>query len=170
MERKGRIIEAFTYLRDHGYIHTQRDLADAIGSTSPNISKMLNGDPKVLTDNICRRIQEKFNIISAEWLINGTGEMVITNSNNVATEQIPVPDYDSLINAAIAAKDETIASLKRELEMKDEIVQLLKQQLSEAREKLQGNYQFQMGLAEDDEESVVRKFKEKSAKFPSSNK
>ena len=143
MERKERINQVFKYLRDHGYIHNQRDLADAIGSTSPNISKMLNGDPKVLTDNICRRIQENLNIISAEWLINGTGEMVIKDKSNLATEQIPVPDYSSLINATLAAKDETIASLKRELELKDEIVTVLKRQLSEVKEQLLGSISSQ---------------------------
>ena len=143
MERKERINQVFTYLQDHGRIRTHKDLADAIGSTSPNISKMLKGDPRVLTDNICRRIHEKFKFISDKWLINGTGEMVIKDKSNLATEQIPVPDYSSLINATLAAKDETIASLKRELELKDEIVTVLKRQLSEVKEQLLGSISSQ---------------------------
>lgn len=119
MSKQERIKAVFDYLHSHGCIHTQKDLAAAIGSTPPNISKMLKGDPKVLTDNICRRIHKEFKMISADWLIDGTGEMVIIDSNSVATDHMPVPDYSSLINATIAAMDSTIASLKREIASKD---------------------------------------------------
>lgn len=156
MDRKERIKKVFSYLRDSGYIHTQKDLAAAIGSTPPNISKMLKGDTSVLTDSICVRIQKAFKMISANWLISGVGEMVVTNNNKIATEQIPMPDYSSLMNATIAAmdstiaslkreltdkelstkamldaKDEAIASLKRELESKDTLVKSLRQQISD---------------------------------------
>lgn len=65
MDKKQRMNEVFEFLRDNGYIHTQRDLARALGSTSPNVSRLLKGDPKVLTDNICVRIQKAFPVISA---------------------------------------------------------------------------------------------------------
>lgn len=110
---------AFAYLRGHGYIHTQEDLAAAIGSTPANVSKALKGNPRFLTDNFCRRIQKNIKIISAEWLISGAGEMLVKNSNDLATDQMPAPDYSSLVNATIAAMDSTIASLKRELAGKD---------------------------------------------------
>jgi len=123
MDRKERIKKVFAYLRDSGYIHTQKDLAAAIGSTPPNVSKMLKGDPSVLTDRICVRIQKTFKIISAEWLISGAGEMIVAtnnnNSNSAATQQPSLPDYSSLMNATIAAMDSTIASLKRELAEKE---------------------------------------------------
>ena len=142
MDKKERINEAFYYLRSHGYIHTQKDLADAIGSTPPNISKMRKGNPKVLTDSVCQRIQNKFKMINANWLISGEGEMIVaTNSNKTATEQISLPDYSSLMNATIAAMDDTISSLKRELssrddsskamlKAKDEIIESLKRELN----------------------------------------
>ena len=142
MDKQERINEVFNYLRSHGIIHTQKDLAAAIGSTPQNISKILKGDPKVLTDSICVRIQKTFKMISADWLITGDGEMVIaTDNNKTTTEQMPLPDYSSLVNAAIAAKDETISSLKRELvsneesakemlEAKNEIIASLKRELN----------------------------------------
>lgn len=117
MDKKQRMNEVFEFLRDNGYIHTQRDLARALGSTSPNVSRLLKGDPKVLTDNICVRIQKAFPVISANWLMSGEGEMVVTD--NKPTSQ-PMPDYGSLMNAALAAKDDAIESLKREIAKADE--------------------------------------------------
>lgn len=156
MERVERINKVFAYLQSQGLVHKQKDFAEAIESTTPNVSKMLKGDPRVLTDNMCRRIQKRFKMISAEWLISGEGEMVIADSNNVATEQPSLPDYSNLVNATIAAmdstiaslkreladkdntskaaleaKDETIASLKRELDTKDALVRTLRQQVSD---------------------------------------
>ena len=116
---------AFHYLRDNGYLHTQKDMAAAIESTPPNISRMLAGDPRVLTDNICVRVQRAYPVISANWLIHGEGEMVITDNNT--ERQMMMPDPSSVTNAIIASKDETIAekdarieSLKRELAKTEE--------------------------------------------------
>ena len=117
MDKKQRMNEVFNFLRDNGFIHTQRDLASALGSTSPNVSRMLKGDPKVLTDNICVRIQKAFPVISANWLMSGEGEMVVTDSKPISQ---PMPDYGSLMNAALAAKDDAIESLKREIAKVDE--------------------------------------------------
>lgn len=164
MNRKERMKKVFAYLRDQGYIHTQKDLANAIGSTPPNISKMLKGDPLVLTDSICVRIQKTFKMISADWLISGEGEMVVANSNKITTEQLQVPDYSSLINATISAKDETIASLKRELEAKDALIKLLKQQVSDLDFALSAftgksttDYPFPCGIAEDSNRRANKK-------------
>jgi len=98
---------AFNYLRDHGYLHTQKDMADAIGSTAPNVSRMLKGDPKVLTDNICVRVQRSYGCISANWLMHGEGEMLIAEE--------PTGHNDP----TLAAKNETIATLKAQLRDKD---------------------------------------------------
>lgn len=141
MERRERINKVFDYLLSQGLVHTQKDFAKRLESTGPNISKMLKGDPKVLTDSMCRRIQKNFKMISADWLISGEGSMVIIDSNNITTEQPPLPDYSSLVNATIAAMDSTIASLKREiadkditgkaaLEAKDEAIASLKRELT----------------------------------------
>lgn len=101
---------AFNYLRDHGYLHTQKDMADAIGSTAPNVSRMLKGDPKVLTDNICVRVQRSYGCISANWLMHGEGEMLVVDE---PTEQG---------DPTLAAKNETIATLKAQLKDKDALL------------------------------------------------
>ena len=101
---------AFNYLRDHGYLHTQKDMADAIGSTAPNVSRMLKGDPKVLTDNICVRVQRSYGCISANWLMHGEGEMLVVDE---PTEQG---------DPTLTAKNETIATLKAQLKDKDALL------------------------------------------------
>ncbi len=105
--KKERVNAAFNFLREHGYLHTQKDMAEAIGSTAPNISRMLAGDQKVLTDNICVRIQRSYPIISANWLMHGEGDMLVVDE---PTEQG---------NPTLAAKNETIATLKAQLKDKD---------------------------------------------------
>lgn len=112
--KKERVNAAFHYLRDNGYLHTQKDMAAAIGSTPPNISRMLAGDAKVLTDNICVRIQRAYPIISANWLIHGDGDMLIMNNNT--ERQMMMPDSSSVTNAIIASKDETIAEKDARIE------------------------------------------------------
>ncbi len=179
MDKKQRINEVFNFLRDNGFIHTQKDLAMALGSTSPNVSRMLKGDQKVLTDNICVRIQKAFPVISANWLMSGEGEMVVTDSKPISQ---PMPDYGSLMNAALAAKDDAIESLKREiakvdesarrelaakeeaisalrgqLTTKDTLIDTLQQQIADLRASLAeqqkkdslGNYPFTPGVADD---------------------
>jgi plasmid maintenance system antidote protein VapI len=112
--KKERVNAAFNFLREHGYLHTQKDMAEAIGSTPPNISRMLAGDAKVLTDNICVRIQRAYPIISANWLIHGEGDMLIMNNNT--ERQMMMPDPSSVTNAIIASKDETIAEKDARIE------------------------------------------------------
>lgn len=110
MDKKERMNAAFNYLRDHGYLHTQKDMADAIGSTAPNVSRMLKGDPKVLTDNICVRVQRSYGCISANWLMHGEGEMLVVDE---PTEQG---------DPTLAAKNEIIATLKAQLKDKDALL------------------------------------------------
>ena len=110
MDKKERMNAAFNYLRDHGYLHTQKDMADAIGSTAPNVSRMLKGDPKVLTDNICVRVQRSYGCISANWLMHGEGEMLVVEE---PTEQG---------DPTLAAKNETIATLRAQLRDKDALL------------------------------------------------
>ena len=112
--KKERVNAAFNFLREHGYLHTQKDMAEAIGSTPPNISRMLAGDAKVLTDNICVRIQRAYPVISANWLIHGDGDMLIMDNNT--ERQMMMPDPSSVTNAIIASKDETIAEKDARIE------------------------------------------------------
>ena len=168
MDKKDRINAAFNYLKENGIIHTQRDLAQAIGATAPNVSRMLKGDPKVLTDNICVRIQKAFGMISANWLMHEEGEMVIVDNDN--DQQFDAPDYDSMVNSIIAGRDAHIKTLEdeiqklekshqRELEAKDETIHSLRQQVKDLRFYLStyrskealDDYPFPKGAADDNQ-------------------
>ena len=77
MDRAHRLNEAFLYLRSCGKIHTQKDLANAMSTTPPNVSSALKGVDKVLTENFIRRFVDAFDgIISYDWLLSGEGEML----------------------------------------------------------------------------------------------
>lgn len=77
MDRKQRFNDAFSYLKGKGMLHTQKDLADKMKSTSPNISSALKGVETVLTDNFLRRFNAAYdNIFNEDWLLCGEGEML----------------------------------------------------------------------------------------------
>ena len=169
MDKKDRFGQAYNHLRSLGLVHTQKDLADALESTGPNISRALKGDPKVLTDNLCLRLTRAFDIISYDWLIDEKGSMLAKSETKEMPVASAMPDQSSMINAMLAAKDEAICALKselaradkqiaamqRQLDDKDEIIALLKAKvvnLDSLVAKSQANllkYPFPIGVADD---------------------
>ena len=155
MDKKERMNAAFNYLRDHGYLHTQKDMADAIGSTAPNVSRMLKGDPKVLTDNICVRVQRSYGCISANWLMHGEGDMLVVDepteqgdptlaakNETIATLRAQLRDKDALL----AEKDERIADKQALIDNLQEQVADLRRQLAAYRSKeMMGDLPFKLG-------------------------
>lgn len=76
-DRAERLNKAFNYLRFSGFVTTQKDLSDALGSSPSNVSKALKGDERVLTDNFLVRFSNVYEDISSRWLLTGEGEMLI---------------------------------------------------------------------------------------------
>lgn len=77
MNRQERLKEVFKYLKRKGFIETQKDLAEAMGSTQPNVSGALNGNEALLTDNFLMRLNNAYdNIFNMRWLLNGEDEML----------------------------------------------------------------------------------------------
>lgn len=64
-------------------------------------------------------------IFSLDWLLNGTGDKFATADKPQEPQPQPASalDLSTYINALLAKSDETIASLKRELAAKDEVIQ-----------------------------------------------
>jgi predicted nucleic acid-binding Zn-ribbon protein len=64
--------------------------------------------------------------------LNGEGSL-LTVEEEVKSEEIEKQnnsiDQSSLVNAALAAKDETIAALREQIQTKDELVAALRQQI-----------------------------------------
>lgn len=83
MDKKERFNLAFNYLKNNGIIHTQKDLAQKIGSTAPNVSSALKGVEAVLTDSFLRRFCLTFNIFNLTWLLNEEGNMLKVEPNGI---------------------------------------------------------------------------------------
>ena len=157
LERQKRLLEVYEYARKRLNIHTQTDFAKATGSARAVISSAMNGNPQYLTDGLFKRIAETWpGIFSLSYLLTGEGYLITAEEENkiaeleemdaalkeyrarhkegTETKAAPEPiDQSSLVNALLAAKDETIASLKRQIEQQSEMIELLRKQYDDIR-------------------------------------
>ena len=85
IERQKRLKEVFGHLRSIGAVHTQKDLADAIGTQRPGISAALNGNPDYLTNNLFQKICDKFPVFDLHYLLTGEGQLLRQHAS------IPLP-------------------------------------------------------------------------------
>ena len=76
MSKQERLKKAFQYLKSIGTVHTQKDVAEAMGASESNVSSAFKGVEKVLTDNFLNRFARTYGI-SLDWLLTGQGEMII---------------------------------------------------------------------------------------------
>ena len=76
IERQIRLKEVFSHLRNIGAVHTQKDLADAIGAQRPGISAALNGNPDYLTNSLFQKICDAFPVFDLHYLLTGEGQLL----------------------------------------------------------------------------------------------
>lgn len=101
MEKKERINQAFSYLKDNGLVHTQKDLAERMGSTAPNVSSALKGVDNVLTDNFLLRFNNAFGgIFNDNWLLTGEGSMLSASESDSVSASSST-DLSSALNKAM---------------------------------------------------------------------
>lgn len=139
-ERQKRLIEVYEYLRKHFDIHTKTGFAEALGYGRTSLSAAMNGKTDYLTDSlfqsICNRWDGVFNL---DYLLTGKGDLLLTDAKVPAIQQKAVsnlPDSrnesnSNLVNVLLAAKDETIASLRQQIEEQKEMIAFLKQRVSD---------------------------------------
>lgn len=164
--KKDRLLYAYNYLYDHGRVHTVTDLADKMGRARPGVSKAMSGTSGYLNDRFLKAFAKTFTEISEEWLLYGTGSMLTTGEKlpvekmNEENKFIFEVDKGSLINAALAAKDETIkakdetiAGLRETIEALRTENELLKKRVAvlQSGDAIRG-YQFPVGVAENNED------------------
>ena len=175
---KERFNEAYNELKWRHVIEKQEDLAALLGTSRPNISAALKGNPTVLTLKFLNRFYEKFkNIFRKEWLLKGEGDMLV----DATKETQPVIDQSSIVNASLSAyiqltnrltddlkkkeiemqerlaeKDARIVELKNTIADKDTIIKdrearivALERQLAVAATSDLDNYPFSVGVADD---------------------
>jgi hypothetical protein len=133
-ERQKRLIEVYEHLRRYFGIHTKTGFAEALHYGRTSLSAAMNGDESYLTDNLFKNICETYKgVFNLDYLLNGEGSL-LTVEEEVKSEEIEKQnnsiDQSSLVNAALAAKDETIAALREQIQTKDELVAALRQQIA----------------------------------------
>lgn len=92
-----RLNKGFEYLRNIGMVHTQADVAKAMGASRPNVSSALKGDEKVLTDKFLKRFANAFDVLSQDWLLTGEGPM-LTSDLSASVHQQSTGDNSPNVN------------------------------------------------------------------------
>ena len=132
IDRQKRLIEVYNHLRNYCGVHTKTQFAELLGYGRTSLSAAMNGNLDYLTDSlfnsICNRWPGIFNI---DYLVNGDGTLLYDKKPDpVPSSQEPI-DHSSLVNALIAAKDETIDALHRELDAKNLLIEKLQAELND---------------------------------------
>ena len=172
IERQKRLIEVYEHLRRYFGIHTKTGFAEALHYGRTSMSAAMNGDEKYLTDSLFKNICEIYRgVFNLDYLLTGKGSLLTVKEevNNEDTENMVNPqpiDQSSLVNAALAAKDETIAALRSQLadlrmqlvdkqnviDAKDQLIDSLKMQINNMMSEMQirgiSTYPFEMGVSE----------------------
>jgi hypothetical protein len=165
-ERQKRLIEVYEHLRKYYGIHTKTGFAEALHYGRTSMSAALNGDEKYLTDSLFKNICEAYHgVFNLDYLLTGEGDLLTVEEdacNETMQDISGMIDQSSMVNALIASKDETIASLRRELDAKNETIALqrsriadLERQLAAARMSDMDNYPFTIGAAEGKEQPNI---------------
>ena len=156
-------------------VEDQKDLAIKTGISQNTISRIMTGKVEP-SDDTLRKLNATFgNIFNMQYLRGADPiHMLIEDLDDGMVAHFLPPkgeernepiDHSSLVNAALAAKDETIAVLREQLSTKDELIvalrqqiELLKQQVTKAQaEDYLKDFSFATGVAEtSDKQDHVR--------------
>ena len=156
MGRADRLKEVYEYARKRFPIHTQYDFAECLKYNRAYISSAMHGNEKNLTDKLFTNICEAFpGVFDLNYLLTGEGSLLtieeeIHNEDHERLYNHQPIDQSSLINAALAAKDETIAALRDQLTAKDTVIQAKDELIANLRQQI-ATLQQQLHAAKDDE-------------------
>ena len=145
-DNTNRFNEVYDYLLYKHIVSGQNDFADALKTSRPNVTAMLNGRQRV-TDGTFRKVCSAFpNTFSMQYLMSGEGSLLLAHEEQPSGTL----DQSSLINAALAAKDETIRSKDELIASLRETIDSLRQQISMMRNHQAGDiFAFPIGVAEE---------------------
>ena len=128
------------WLIQNNKVEDQKDLALKTGISQNTVSRIMTGKVEP-SDDTLRKLNATFgNIFNMQYL---RGESIVMLIEDVAYykshpgelnklingEGDNKIDQSSLVNAALAAKDETIAALREQIQAKDELIAALRQQI-----------------------------------------
>ena len=84
----GRFKEMYHYLQSKALVHRQKDLANLIGATEGNVSRMLKGDPRYTTSSMISRICVASNLpFSEDYLLRGEGTLLKDGTQDEAPKK-----------------------------------------------------------------------------------
>lgn len=130
-------ILAVDYLIDEGKVDSQKELAQVTGITEATFSNVRN-DKKVVSDKTIRKLLEAFPTLFNVDYFRGKNIYMLKSEYleakieaeekekaacaPLSTSVTGIPDMSSVLNSALAKADESIASLKIALAVKDQLI------------------------------------------------
>lgn len=128
-KRNENFAAALAYLKDRGDIETQKELALLMGVSEDTISRILKGG-SVSESTITKLHTATKGLFNLQWL-HGQSDVMLSAEAIAARQSSPTPP--DLAAALLAAKDETIATLRSQLSDKDRLIAVLQQQIDDLR-------------------------------------
>lgn len=117
-----RVDNAIVFLKSKGVVHTQKDVAEAIGTDKSSLSRALNGDEKYLTERFITRFNRAFgNIFNIDYLLG--------KAENMFCHPMTDDELNGIFNADKGkgdSRDEVIELLKKTIADKDEEIRFLR--------------------------------------------
>ena len=135
---KERFREMLNDIFERDGIKTFKQLAEMSGISQNTFTRIKRNEVKEVDIETFRKLNAAFNDrYNSQWFQGDSPYMLIKNYQNAQKErQTTMPDYTSLLNAALAAKDETIEAYQKRLEDKDTIIESLRAQIAEKDERI----------------------------------
>ena len=114
-KRNNIFAEAFRWIKKNVEgVKYQKDLAARIGVSEDTITRIMRDQTEVTDDFLCKFNEAFDNVFNYQWLRGEDNEpmLAVELGKSNPHPSAPMIDNGSAINAALAAKDETIETLK----------------------------------------------------------
>ena len=136
-KEKNNFTRAVEWLKHHGVVKDQNDMADRMGTTPTTISRNKHGGVQRPDDDTLRKFNEQFgSIINIDYLRGESKVMLMKDlvARQSAKQSKPADKTASLLAAKddiIAVKDDMIANLHIQLDEKKEEIAFMRSQLAD---------------------------------------
>lgn len=136
---KERFREMLNDIFERDGIKTFKQLAEMSGISQNTFTRIKRNEVKEVDIETFRKLNSAFDDrYNLRWFQGDSPYMMMEEYLAANKSQLPLPDYTSLLNAALAAKDETIASYQKQLQVtekrledKDATIESLRGQLAD---------------------------------------
>lgn len=117
-------------LRKHKKVYSQAEFAEIVGISRTQFSEIVTGKRK-LSDKAIHKIITALPEINEDWLRNGAGEMLKSNSANAENHSISIAGEEIKENKINVNTDETIAMLVAEVAAQRKLTEKVLEQNSD---------------------------------------